>query len=71
MAGLLRRWATTIPCVEPAELKINDDRAVYWLGCGAQPSDTAQALLKKQGVYEKIAAGKSAPAPTPSEAVAS
>ena len=50
------------PCVEPAELKINDDRAVYWLGCGAQPSDTAQALLKKPGVYEKKSAGKGAPA---------
>ncbi len=63
------------PCVEPIELKINDDRAAYWLGCGAQPSDTAQALLKKQGVYEKIAAGKTAPtAPTDivsSEAAAS
>ena len=52
------------PCVEPAELKINDDRAAYWLGCGAQPSDTAQALLKKQGVYEKVSAGKSPAAST-------
>ncbi len=58
------------PCVEPIELKIDDDRAAYWLGCGAQPSDTAQALLKKQGVYEKIAAGKTAPA-APSELVSS
>ncbi len=40
------------PCVEPVELKIDSDRAKYWLGCGAQPSDTVQALLKKQGVYE-------------------
>lgn len=48
------------PCVEPSELKIDDDRAAYWLKCGAQPSDTAEALLKKQGVYDKIAASKSA-----------
>jgi small subunit ribosomal protein S16 len=47
------------PCVEPSELKIDNDRAAYWLGCGAQPSDTAQALLKKKGVYEQIAATKS------------
>jgi len=41
------------PCVEPNELKIDVDRAKYWLGCGAQPSDTAQALLKKQGAYDQ------------------
>ena len=28
---------------------------MYWLVVGAQPSDTAQALLKKQGVYDRIA----------------
>jgi len=48
------------PCVEPNELKIDNERAAHWLKCGAQPSDTAQALLKKQGVYEQIAASKSA-----------
>ncbi len=57
------------PCVEPVELKINDDRAAYWLGCGAQPSDTAQALLKKQGVYDKIASGKAPATETPSAEV--
>lgn len=58
------------PCVEPNELKIDNDRAAYWLGCGAQPSDTAQALLKRQGVYEAIAASKSTSA-VPSEAAVS
>ena len=43
------------PCVEPNELKIDAARAQYWLKCGAQPSDTAQALLKRQGVYEAAA----------------
>ena len=38
------------PCVEPNELKIDGERATYWLNCGAQPSDTAAALLKKQGI---------------------
>ena len=41
------------PCVEPPEIKIDGDRATYWLKCGAQPSDTAQALLKKQGITIK------------------
>lgn len=31
-------------------LKINPDRAKYWLSVGAQPSDTVQDLLFKSGV---------------------
>ncbi len=44
------------PCVEPNELKIDDARARYWLGVGAQPSETAQALLKRQGIYNQATA---------------
>jgi small subunit ribosomal protein S16 len=46
------------PCVEPIELKINGERATHWLQCGAQPSDTAGALLKKEGIYQKSAQSK-------------
>ena len=38
------------PVTEPSELKINGERAKYWLGVGAQPSDTVRGLLKKSGV---------------------
>ena len=38
------------PVSEPVELKINDERAKYWLGVGAQPTDTVRGLLKKGGV---------------------
>ena len=38
------------PVYEPVELKINDERAKYWLSTGAQPTDTTRALLKKGGV---------------------
>lgn len=38
------------PVSEPVELKINEERAKYWLGVGAQPSDTCRGLLKKCGV---------------------
>lgn len=37
------------PLKEPVELKVNNERAQYWLGNGAQPSDTVRALLKKSG----------------------
>ena len=45
------------PCVEPNELKIDSDRAVHWLTVGAQPTDTAMALLKKNGVYATFKGG--------------
>ena len=38
------------PVSEPSELKVNAERAKYWLGVGAQPSDTVRGLLKKSGV---------------------
>lgn len=38
------------PVSEPVELKINEERAKYWLSVGAQPSDTCRGLLKKCGV---------------------
>lgn len=38
------------PTVEPVELKVNVEEAKKWLSNGAQPTDTAKALLKKAGV---------------------
>lgn len=38
------------PLSEPAEIKIDQERARYWLGNGAQPTDTTRSLLKKGGV---------------------
>jgi small subunit ribosomal protein S16 len=34
-------------------LVLKEDRIRYWLGVGAQPSETAAALLKKQGILER------------------
>ncbi len=38
------------PLSEPVEIKIDQERAKYWLGNGAQPTDTTRGLLKKGGV---------------------
>ena len=38
------------PLSDPAEIKIDQERAKYWLGNGAQPTDTTRGLLKKGGV---------------------
>ena len=35
------------PKQEGNNFSLNLDRADYWLGCGAQPSDTAASLIKK------------------------
>lgn len=41
------------PKTDPLTLKVDADRALYWLGVGAQPSDTVRSLLRKAGVLEK------------------
>ncbi len=38
------------PLVEPAEIKVDSDRALNWIKSGAQPTDTVRGLLKKAGV---------------------
>lgn len=38
------------PLQDPAEVKIDADKAKQWLQNGAQPTDTVKALLKKNGV---------------------
>ena len=35
------------PLTEPVTLKVNSERAQYWIKNGAQPTDTVKALLKK------------------------
>jgi len=40
------------PIRSPKVLEINGDRARYWLGVGAQPSDTVVGLLKKQSILD-------------------
>ena len=38
------------PTKEPADVKIDADKAKTWIKNGAQPTDTVKALLKKNGV---------------------
>ena len=37
------------PVTQPSEIKIDMERAEYWIKNGAQPTDTVRALLKKAG----------------------
>lgn len=38
------------PLTNPAEIKIDADKAQMWIKNGAQPTDTVKALLKKNGI---------------------
>jgi len=38
------------PLTEPATIKLNEERAAYWLSVGAQPTETVHILLRKQGL---------------------
>ncbi|MBR0374906.1 MAG: 30S ribosomal protein S16 [Mogibacterium sp.] len=40
------------PLKDPAEIKIDSEKAEKWLATGAQPTDTVKALLKKSGVIK-------------------
>ena len=35
------------PLADPAEIKVDVERAKYWIANGAQPTETVKALLKK------------------------
>jgi small subunit ribosomal protein S16 len=43
------------PLTNPAEFKIDEERALYWLSVGAQPSDAVRILLNKQGTFDRLA----------------
>ena len=40
------------PCSNPAEVKIDAEAAKKWIANGAQPTETAKALLKKSGIID-------------------
>ncbi len=40
------------PTTEPAELKVDNEKAAQWIKNGAQPTDTVRGLLKKSGAIQ-------------------
>lgn len=40
------------PLTDPADIKVDHERADYWISQGAQPSDTVRALLKKSAAAQ-------------------
>jgi small subunit ribosomal protein S16 len=50
------------PKSDPSVIKVDGDRAAYWLGVGAQPTEAVTAILKVTGDWQKF---KGLPAPEP------
>ncbi len=46
------------PLPQEMELKIDEDKALKWLGVGAIPTDTVRSLLRKKGILEKFSIKK-------------
>lgn len=61
------------PTKDPQIIELKEDRVKYWLGAGAQPSDTVRSLFRQKGLLRKTQeqdeqpADESAEADAPSE----
>ena len=42
------------PLTDPETVVVDEEKALYWLGQGAQPTVTAARLLAKTGITEKF-----------------
>lgn len=42
------------PNTAPPDVKLNEERILYWLKQGAQPTETVRSLLSKQGILLKL-----------------
>lgn len=50
------------PKNDPSVIRVDGERAAYWLGVGAQPTEAVAAILKVTGDWQKF---KGEPAPAP------
>ncbi len=50
------------PKNDPSVIRVDADRAAYWLGVGAQPTEAVTAIFKVTGDWQKFK-GEAAPAP--------
>jgi small subunit ribosomal protein S16 len=48
------------PLTEPSTIRIDEEKAMLWLSRGAQPTDSATSLLKRQGILERFEQEKTA-----------
>ena len=55
----LENVGTYNPMIDPAEVKLDHERIQYWIGVGAQPTETVKSLIKNNpAVAEEEAAAE-------------
>lgn len=42
------------PRTDPPSVKLEEERILFWLSKGVQPTDSARELLKSQGIWQKF-----------------
>ena len=42
------------PTKNPQIVELKEDRVRHWLSVGAQPTDTARSLIRKEGILKRI-----------------
>ena len=42
------------PVVQPAAVKVEEEKVLGWLAIGAPPSDTVRNILSKEGIMKKF-----------------
>ncbi len=57
----IEELGTYDPMAKPAAIDIDLERAKYWIGCGAQPTDTVRGLLKLAEASQPKSEGEPAP----------
>ena len=55
------------PKEDPSFIEVDGERAAYWLGVGAQPTEAVRAILRVTGDWQKF---KGEPAPAPMKVAA-
>ncbi len=46
------------PIVKDKQFAVDEEKVLKWLSQGAQPTDTVQQLLKKEGIWQKHLSSK-------------
>jgi small subunit ribosomal protein S16 len=46
------------PLKQPADVKLDEGKALKWLSVGALPTDTARSILSKAGLMAALAASR-------------
>ncbi|GGH74888.1 small subunit ribosomal protein S16 [Pullulanibacillus pueri] len=57
---IIEQIGTYNPVTQPAEVKIDEAKALDWMAKGAKPSDTVRNLFSNEGLLEKFHNSKSA-----------